>query len=71
MMLGARNPGRQMGENQIIPSEMRDQSVGGRQRYALLPFFRCHSLSHVRPRLLLGQHGSLLGLSNDLRCRKF
>ena len=65
-MLGARNAGRQMGENQIIPSEMRDQSIDGRQRHALLPFFRCHSLSDVRPGLLFGQHGLLLRLSNDL-----
>jgi hypothetical protein len=27
---------------------------------------RDHSVSHIRPRLLLGQHGPLLRLSNDL-----
>jgi len=28
-----------MGENEIIPVEMRNQPIGGRERDALLPFF--------------------------------
>jgi hypothetical protein len=35
VMLAARDSGRQMGENEIISTEMRDQSIDGRQRYAL------------------------------------
>ena len=38
-MVAARDPSRQMRENEIIPAEVRDQPIGRRQCYALLPFF--------------------------------
>ena len=62
MMLAARNAGREMREYEIVPAEMRDQPIGGRERHALLPFFGGDQVTYTDRRLLL-RHCSLLGLS--------
>src|SRR5262249_9763219 len=38
VMIGTRKPGRNVREDEIIPPEIRDQSIAGRELYADMPF---------------------------------
>jgi hypothetical protein len=48
MMIGPRNSAGQMGEDEIIPMEMRDEAIGRRQRHPLLPFLRRDLVTNIR-----------------------
>ncbi len=47
-MVRPRHPGGEMGEDEVVPAVMRDQSVGGGKIDPDLPFLRRHPVLHRR-----------------------